>query len=331
MIFPADCAHIILGFSAAMSVRNAFSIPRQDTISAEFTLHEGAPGQSTLLSDWFAERTRWQNANFSNAPEIGSRAPAHEFEILTNVERLKTAETIVLWLDRFLDTQIVACFVASLVETGQLAATQVYQIQYGSIAGHNVSIPTLRERELLSYKTTLEHVSLELSQRRGEFWQRYVAAQNAEQLAHLIKHPNISTVADLAIHSLMKRFPSASNGLTQWDTELLISALNHQPNTARIMAHMLGDFVFNQPDQRNDLILHHRMMQMSDHLKGPPVFEFVGDPAAIRSHTTHCLPLAEEILSGKKNYLQVRNDYPEIANVRMSKDNIFFREEFDKL
>lgn len=326
MIFDSQAVHVIWGDSAAGCLQQAYALQRdQIVVSSDLP----SVGRQILTSDL----RKWADARWVAYDDLYGNQTTSEWRkepgsyLISNTDLLKGNGPIFLWSDGLLATQLLIASVCYVVcEDGQ-RNSRLHIIRYRYRPPHRggfASIPTMSIKQLTKHRPATAKLSSNECLLYAQIWRDYCSS---EITAHrrLILDSDYNELTDGALVFLKRRYPIRHTGLNEIETNLVRTALEHGPKPARVIGHTMG--CDETPDLVGDIYLFRRMLAMSAPIAKHPLFRFEGNTRHMRSCAFNVLPLANEVLSGKQNMIDLNGINQWIGGLHLSENQIMFRED----
>ncbi len=327
MTFDSETVHLICGDSTRGSLRQAFHLKKGSIVTCRDNLALGRQTLTPSYAEWHKARKEAladiYGDEYIELFEDGDSSPCFE-----NFELLHNDCPILIWADGLLATQMMIAFMCNHLITNTRPADRLHILRYSQpTAGFTFAgLPWIWPDELKRQRPETQHLSPQEVEAYQRIWLLFISSKPADHLA-LATDDDIKALASSATAPLIRRYPSKASGFTGVETELVEAALKHEPTTVRIVAEVMG---YNEtPDSFGDLFLYNRLLDMgADNLAHPLFrFEFSGNKRHMRACKTHVLPIAHEILAGRKNMVALNGIDQWIGGVHLTPDNVVWRED----
>lgn len=184
------------------------------------------------------------------------------------IDKLKQADSIVLWLDESLKTQLTACCVLAFCRllniSWQRISLRCYYLSGDEYSEPGIILFAADEAALMQHCISASLTEAEWHYRL-QCWDAYTSA-SPEKLLQIIYSDNaVCPVLHNALTTLKNRFPAYDSGLTIWDKWLLQGVLEYDPNVKAAKA--LGYALYparNGVDLVSDTYLYERLLVLGN-------------------------------------------------------------------
>ena len=250
--------HILNGDSAAGSFKKAFHIPNEEILVFRDVLSCGALEEYSGIEAWFGQRrSYWANMcaehGFSSVDDV-HQAPS---DFYTNVNRLKNADEVTLWIGCALSDQLLMVFVVTLFKFYGLDFRRLNIRQFltfdhreSFVIGLGMLNPE-KIKVLNPEAVTFDDAQITFCL---EVWHAVVST-SPQNLMGILRSVGVRLpLLHKALQNFLYRYPNTTNGLSRFDEIILSAAKDHGPSAARIMGYTLGYDMHCDHDDENIFI-----------------------------------------------------------------------------
>ena len=294
--------HIVQGDTAAALVRPLIEPP--DTLLADHDqLSHGPLRPFQSLDGWRKMRAAYHDrlpAGAFPTPIEDDPSP----DLLLNVDRLRDAETITVWLGTDLAEQLRLAWMTALlphleVDPGRLRMVQFNCDEGGWETGH---IAVLNPAQAAAHPPPMPLNSSCLDE-LSEAWSAASAETPNALLSFLTGAPHPLTHLRRSFCAFLDLFPDLRTGLNAWELELLRNTAAEGPRAAMVIGHTLThDMEF--PNWVGTDYLLGRVRRLSDPNLPHPLLAVVGDGVDIATTQITLTDSGREILAGHGNAVE---------------------------
>lgn len=287
--------YFVHGDSAGGTVARAHPDARIALTSDVFTEGPCRLDGATDVRQWLSKRAAWWDSQY---PSLGY-GESHRTTIADLCDELADADgtELVIWLAESASEQLHLCWLSDLLPRMAPSATRLVAkpaVQMKSF----VALGALNPDELLDVRIG-ELAPADVA-KGADIWRAYTAPTPTRFSAQSIEargHPLFGN-----LYTLLRRFPSATDGLTHWERALLTRlAANEGEKTTLTIAHVLADGWEQTPDFVGDLTLFDRLCELGSQ----GLLKLEGDGESMRSTSFAMTVVGARVLEGGTNRVSV--------------------------
>ena len=226
------------------------------------------------------------------------------YDVITHAQTLHDAATIVLWIGTGLADQLLLTWVVQLLRLLQLDAARLRVIQF-------TQHPVARDFEicgvgLLDLDALARHpapssLDADMLVQIDRTWAA-VTAPTPDALVRLAMNAaEPPTLLRRSLASLLRRFPDATTGLSDWDMELLRWTAEHEPDAVRVIGYTIG-YAMDTRDAVGDGYLFARLRALADTRQRRPLVTLV-ESGQLRGSRVALTDAGRAVLAGTLNAL----------------------------
>jgi Domain of unknown function (DUF1835) len=250
----------------------------------------------------------WRDVRQGYLRSLDREDPAFAFgnqhrDLLSNLERLRAARTITLWIGTGLAEQLLLVWTVAVlrrlgVDTGKFQTVQFSRDRSHEIVGVGVLNPSQFKEH--PAPTKLDDAGI---REAAIAWEAVTAAEPDALLAFLTAREHSLPFLQRSLFALLYRYPELSTGLNAWEYQLLRYVREEGPKATRVVGYtMAHDMDF--PDWVGDSYFFHRLHRLADAALPRPLLTLSGDTGTLRGTEVHITPDGEDVFAGKASALE---------------------------
>lgn len=320
--------HIIPGFSASVSIMEAFdltpnSISRFESPVSISPPEFGATPSAELSSVLAAFRNRYD----ADGVEPVFRGMNSYWDIgdWWQKSESQSPDKLLFWLDGTLDWQLCLAKLCFLFENSSKPPPKLFGIETTAnsydLPFANLSMMIPKDLQQTNYKIVdfrPENISSYAS-----VWRAFCQG-DAQQQIQSTQNLKLPVSTRFAIDHLQHQYPSQSTGLTKWQKTLLENATKRGPEAVRIVGFSIGES--QTPDHHGDIYLFDELLKLGGKNLKAPLLKFTGNTGLMRETQVEVLPLAHDVLRGKSNFVELNGIDTWIGGVHLTSENLIYQE-----
>lgn len=321
----ASRLNLILGDSAGGTFRVTFG--RNENLLVDHdVLSCGPTPRRSDLDAWRMLRLRfWTDL----VPGVFEDCETWPSDVLESVQRLGSADRIVIWAATGLTEQLFIASVCNLISTENVPLDRVELVQFEYLPGRHARVIGMGE---LNEAHMRDHpAAVPLAQ---DVFANYLAAWDAltssdPRTIECFAENNASASEWLknAMRLMLRRFPNVTSGLAHWDMRLLAHVRNHGPSAVRVIGHALTEN-WDDADCVGDYYLFGRLLRMGAQNLPMPLLRIAGDASNMRTTEVDLTPFGLDVLEGRASNFPANPVEEWAAGVQLSsrRGTLWFRE-----
>lgn len=324
MFADNEFTHVICGYSAAGSIRNAFNIPAADIVKCGDLIAVGRQNLHYDFQRW--SETRMPELERALDADLGANHELEEkFQLFHNVAALSVGKPVLIWLDCSIASQLMAAFLCHVFKLNGWDMHRLHVLRYAKVAELYMGIlDVLNENELRKRRPEVFKLKPEETELYANIWTGF-AGTNLEGLVSVITDHDISHATMGALPVLRRRFPGRFNGLDEIDHELLRHIIACAPSAIHAIGFAMGHD--ETPDMVGDLHLFARLKHFAAPELKHPLIELDYPDSSMRDCQIRILPLAHEIFAGRANMIELNGLDEWLGGVHLTSENLVWRED----
>lgn len=256
------------------------------------------------LEQWRTLRAAyWDSIPGLGGPwQSGDRTP----ELLANLERLRTADSIVLWVGLGSAEQLLLAWTVQLLKlTGGETYGRLSVVQFTRIEdrGQDVWGVGLLNTEQIGAHPAPELLAPDAVSELDRCWASITSPEPTQLLSLLSEGSARLPFLRPSLRRLVDRYPDHQMGLSRWEAELLKYVAEKGPRVASVIGHTLG---YNlDSDLVGDAYLFSRLHRLADPRLPRPLVTLSGDPMIIRGCEVALTDAGAAVLAGHANAVEL--------------------------
>jgi hypothetical protein len=293
--------HIVAGCSAAACLQDGLALSPDHVLVHHDLLSCGPLPVLDSLDDWREVRESYLRSLDIDGPSLSFAE--QDRDLLTNQERLRSAETITLWLGTGLAEQLMLVWVIALLRKLGADAGRCRIVQFNLDRKHEVVAVGVLDP--LRFKAHPPPTGLTESaiQEATTAWKAVTAPEPDDLLAFLAARQGSLRFLRRALSSLLHHYPDLSTGLNVWEYQLLRYVRDEGPKATRAIGYTMGhDMDF--PEWMADSYLFQRLHHLGNSALPRPLLTLSGDTKQMRGTEVRLTHHGEAILAGKGNAVE---------------------------
>jgi hypothetical protein len=318
--------HIVAGPSAAACLQDGLALSPDRVLVHHDLLSCGPLSALDSLEDWRDVRQSYLRSLDIEGPSLSFAE--QDRDLLSNRERLRSAETITLWLGTGLAEQLMLVWVVALLrrlgaDTGRCRIVQFNLDRKHEVVAVGVLDPSRFGEHPLPTRLTESAI-----QEATTAWEAVTAPEPDALLAFLADRQQSLPVLQRALSSLLHHYPDLSTGLNAWEYQLLRYVRDEGPKATRAVGYTMGhDMDF--PEWMADSYLFQRLHRLGDSGLPRPLLTLSGDTKQLRETEVRLTQYGEVILAGKGNAVEWNGIDDWVAGVHLDsrKGRVWFHRE----
>ena len=324
--------HIVFGESPA-GIINRVIKPKKGNLLVNFDpLSCGPLPKFKNLEYWKNIRRDFIATIYSEEPDFSFHDYKHD--ILNNIEGLKKAEQIYLWIGSGLAEQIFYVWLIQLLQVISADLNKLRIVQFHQAPNKKfevVSIGLLNPDQLSKHPPPKILTNKEI-EHLNRVWDVISGSDPLSLLSLLKEKAGPLPLLSRSLRYLLGRFPDYKSGLGFWDEKLLHYTLEKGPKAARIIGHTIGN-TFDNLDWIGDQYLYHRLRNMGNHALKQQLVELKGRSPKMRDTDVYLINTGRSVLSGEVNNVELNGLDDWICGIHLDSNsgNIWYRKNGDLL
>lgn len=298
---PRTHLFIVNGDSAAGSLRQALGLAPESILVQHDVLSCGPLLPVESLEQWRTVRAQfwrriWDGPAFSDLPR----------DLLWNVDELRGAQAVSLWMGSGLSDQLLLPSTVHLLELLGTDPAKLSTVQFSQYPGKPLEIVGLG---MLAPDELKNHPAPELISAAGiaeikRVWTVVTAPEPGGLLALLREGVAVFPLLRRALKTMIARYPDERTGLSYVDWDLLKLSKVRGPKVATVIAHAM---IVNAEhlDPVGDLYLLARLRALADPHLPHPALDLAGDSLSIRGCEVRVTASGEDVLARRKNFVEL--------------------------
>jgi hypothetical protein len=283
----------------------------------------------TSLAEWQRLRETYQRTlDYADRPPF-SFASQGRPDLVTSAPVLREAAAIVLWVGTGVAEQLLLAWVVQLLRLLQIDPARLRVIQFTQHPASpefEVYGLGLLDTAALAAHPPAVGVDDETRARLERAWAA-VTAPTPDDLAALVAERSQAVpLLERSLASLLLRFPSATRGLSHWDTELLRHTAERGPLAVRVIGHTLGQSLETR-DLVGDTYLFGRLRYLADPSRPRPLVTLLG-PGQLRGARVDLTDTGRAVLAGTLNAVSANgiDDWVGGTHLDSKQGNVWFHD-----
>jgi hypothetical protein len=296
---PARGLHVVAGPSAAACLQQGLSLTRDQLLVHHDLLSCGRLPPLDSLTEWRDVREAYLQS--VDVERVGFSFADCPRDLLTNCERLTSAETITLWLGTGLPEQLLLAWIVALLRKLDSDPARCRVVQFDRHENYEVvGVGVLHPSGFAEHPpaTTLNATAVDYAL---SAWTAVTAAHPNELLAFLGRSsPAPLPLLQRSLSSLIYHYPHVETGLNAWEHQLLRYVGEFGPQASRVIAHtMAHDMDF--PEWMADSYLIERLHRLGNETLPRPLVALSGDATRLHGTEVRLTEHAQALLAGHGN------------------------------
>jgi hypothetical protein len=218
-------------------------------------------------------------------------------DLLSNRERLRTAETITLWLGTGLAEQLLLIWVIALLLRLGADADRCRIVQFTVVAVGVLDPSRFKEHPL---PTRLTESAI---QEATTAWEVVTAPEPDALLGFLADRQRSFPFLQRALSALLHHYPDLSTGLNTWEYLLLGYVRDEGPKAARAVGYTMGHDI-DFPEWMADSYLFQRLHRLGASALPRPLLTLSGNTTQLHGTEVRLTQHSEAILAGNGNAVE---------------------------
>ena len=299
-VMPPATLHIVNGDSAAGSLAQALG-PQQTIVVQHDVLSCGPMPRTDSLEQWKAVREQYWGRDWGDFSPFDR---AHE--LMLNTDALRYADGLCLWMGSGLSDQLLLPSTVHLLQLLGIEARSLSTIQFSRHPEGSMEIVGLGmlAPEALKVHPAPEALSPTGIAEAEKVWMAFTASEPDALIKLQKEEATVLPSLRRALKVLIERYPDADTGLNYMDWELLRHTRMHGPRVVPVIANTMVSNA-EHLDPVGDMYLMDRMERLADTSLPYPALELTGDPDSMRECTVKITAAGEEILAGRKDFVNL--------------------------
>jgi hypothetical protein len=293
--------HIVQGDTAAALVRPLIEPP--DTLLADHDqLSHGPLRPFQSLDRWRKMRAAYHDTVLPGAyPTPFQDGPSPD--LLVNLERLRDAETITVWLGTGLADQLRLAWMTALLPHLEVEPGRLRIVQFDYERGwETVHIGVLNPVQIAAHPPPIPLNSSRLDE-LSEAWSAASAETPDALISFVTGAPHPLTHLRRGFRAFLYFFPDLRTGLNAWELELLRNTAVEGPKASMVIGYTLAhDREF--PNWVGTDYLLDRIRRLSDQNLPHPLLAVVGDGVDMATTRITLTDRGRDILAGRGNAVE---------------------------
>lgn len=324
MLNDNDFTHVICGYSAAATIKDAFNLTSDQIIKCGDLI---AVGQQNLRNDFdLWEKARLPAQEKTLDTDLANFMEREQsFRLFHDFSSLAAGRPVLIWLDCTVASQLVAAFLCNHFKSNAWDLGRLHTLSYAKAEELYMGIlGVLSERKLLERRPEIKKMSAHEVDQYAKIWAAF-AGPDLDALLCIIQDNQIAELTMDAMSYLLRRLPSRFNGLNEIDQKLLKYGISEAPSAIRAVALALGHD--ETPDMVGDLHLFARIKRFGSPNSKHPLIRLDNPAGDMRKCQLEILPLAHDILEGRANMIELNGLDDWLGGIHLTPHNFAYRED----
>jgi Domain of unknown function (DUF1835) len=293
--------HIVAGPSAAACLQDGLALSPDNVLVHHDLLSCGPLPVLDSLDDWRDVRESYLRSLDIEGPSLSFAE--QDRDLLTNRERLRSAETITLWLGTGLAEQLMLVWVIALLRKLGADAGRCRIVQFNLDRKHEVVAVGVLDPLRFKEHPPPTGLTEGAIQEATTAWEAVTAPEPDDLLAFLAHRQRSLPFLQRALSSLLYHYPDHGTGLNAWEYQLLQYVRDEGPKATRAIGYTMGhDMDF--PEWMADSYLFQRLHHLGNSALPRPLLTLSGDTKQMRGTEARLTNHGEAILAGKGNAVE---------------------------
>lgn len=318
--------HIVPGFSAASTLRQALSLGKEDVLVFEDSLDGGPICDFQSLGEWNAMRREYWSAVCEPDGERFPEGLQHAHDSQSDcIAALSRADEIIVWAGADVREQLYLLWVFRLFECYRLDAARLRLIQTHGTEHFLMSGICIYNPGQLKEWYEGEHRVLDAqdSAELKRVWQAVTSATpEALMQCYASGSPRLPRLAESLPH-FIKRYPDRKNGLNLHQYCLLFYA-DRGPPAARVIGYTMGYMDEHGIDFAGDMLLFDLMKKLGDDALPQPALTLTGNIRELRGTEVRLNDMGRQYLAGKANFIELNGLDYWVGAVHLTPENLWY-------
>lgn len=240
-------------------------------------------------------------------------------DLLGNIDLLRDAGTIVLWVGTGLAEQILLVWLVQVLRLVGVGLERLRVIQFSAhpTQGWEVYSVGLLHPDALASHTPARGLSDEEIASLDAAWAA-ITAPEPERLLRLISGPpGPLPFLHRSLRGLLNRYPAFTNGLNWWDTQLLRFTDEEGPEAVRVVAFALIEYT-DAGDLVGDAYLFARLCRLGKAELPRPLVQVTDEGAGLRGARVRLTDAGREVRAGRLNAVELNGIDDWVGGVHLS-------------
>ena len=323
--------NILNGDSAAATFLQAFGTAKENILVFRDVLSCGPLAPYKDMQQWKVFRVNfWQDILLENGLDPSIDVHDSPNDLYSNIDKLKTANNITLWIGCALSDHLLMVFIVKLFQIYELDLNKLSIHQYEKFGNAKVTVTglgLLNPDETLALKPEPYALEKEQTQYCLHVWDAVIDKAPAKLIRILEEKTPCLPLLQKALWNLFYRYPDISTGLSRFDEIILDGANRHSPKAARIIGHSLAfDMMYERNslyelDLVGDLYLFHRLKKMAQPHLARPLLKLNTLDKPLKETQVEVTEFGKEVLKGKHNIVQINGINDWVCGVHLNSEN----------
>jgi hypothetical protein len=293
--------HITAGPTAAASLRQGMALSPEQVLVNHDLLSCGPLPPLASLDDWRDVRESYWRSLDSESPVFSFAE--QDRDLLRNLERLRSAQTITLWLGTGLAEQLLLIWVIAVLRRHGADPSRCRVVQFHRDRSLEVISTGILDPSRFEEHPPPTRVTERAIQEATTAWESVTAPEPDALLAFLADRQHSLPFLHRALSALLHQYPDLGTGLNAWEYHLLLYVRDKGPKATMAVGYTLGhDMDF--PDWVADNYLFQRLRHLAHSGLRKPLLTISGDTKQWRGTEVHLTPHGEAILAGNGNAVE---------------------------
>jgi len=290
--------HVIAGPSAAACLQEGLGLDQAQLLVHHDLLSCGPLPPLDSLDDWRDVREAYlQSLDFE---DVGVSFAERPRDLLTNGDRLTSAESITLWLGTGLAEQLLLAWSVALLRRLDVDPEGLRIVQFDRHGHHEVVGAGVLHPSELARHPAATSLDAAATDEALSAWYAVTSTQPTDLLAFLNRTPRALPFLQRGLSSLLYHYPHVDTGLNAWEHQLLRYVGEVGPRAIRAVGYtMAHDMDF--PEWMADVYLFERLHRLANEALPRPLLTLSGDITTLRGAEVRLTEHGEAILAGRGN------------------------------
>lgn len=327
--------HIFNGDSAAGCFKQAFHPKEDDVLVFRDVLSCGPLNTFVDMASWADFRVSYWT-ELLQRQGVDDIAHMHQ-DFYSNIERLKSADKVTVWLGCALSDQLMLAFIVFLYDFYELDLNRLEIRQFNKLEAKNITViglgilhpEQLKQLEPDSFKLNDSQISAYLAT-----WDAVTAATPDKFMQLMQSEIPSAPLLFQSLRNLVYRYPDVETGLSRIDAIMLQMVQQHGPMAVRVVGYTLGqdmslsgeDAIF-ELDTVGDVYLFERLKKMADPKLNQPLLTMNVLDKSMQETVVDLTPFGLEILAGEQNVIDTNgiDDWVGGVHLKIYESIIWYR------
>ena len=294
--------HLLHGDSAGGAWLDTFNAEERLLVLQDH-LSSGPLIQTPDMDSWNSIRAAyWHDVHpeWHCSDDEDSREQENRRETFTNLERLKTSESVYIWAGNNTGDQLFILFAINLLSLLGVDSDLIHIVQLEAHDDWNlpfVSMASFSQNDLRAIPTPTQP-SPDLLKNYQAAWAAVTAGTPTEIMRLLEKRPEVCPHLRRSLERLLLRYPQERSGLSLFDEWLLRNVEKSSPSTVAVLGETLID-ALKVGDEVGDITLYKRLLRMASNNLPEPLVNIQGPTPLYRDTQVTLTDFGRSVVEGR--------------------------------